>query len=344
MGHGKHSASRMRWIGAAAAVAVLMTVAVVQLIGAGSPKNSSTQSTISSVVSGTGTASASASVPALIGTPPKASPSASPPRVSPDATGSASPSPTHKPVTTSAPAGQPAPPPPAGYRQITIVNAVQQTIWAATNQNSQYPLPVTGWKLAPGQSVTFNVPAAWGGRVWGRTGCAFNSSGSGHCQTGDCGNVLQCKGSGATPATLAELTLSSYAGLDFYDVSMVDGSNLPMYINTTHRVDADPITPTGCYRGACTTAVNCPSAMQVKAGGQAVACETACAAFGTDDYCCNKAWSGRQNCVPAKWPVDYAKLVFKNAEPYAYSYAYDDSATMSCKGGCDYRITFGITP
>jgi hypothetical protein len=70
--------------------------------------------------------------------------------------------------------------------------------------------------------------------------------------------------------------------------------------------------------------------------------QNACAAFGTDDYCCRGSWSGRTNCVPAKWPVNYA-AVFKTAEPYAYSYAFDDSATMSCKGDCDYRITFGVT-
>ena len=311
--------------------ATLIAVALVQLNRGGtSATDSAASGPLSASSSALGAGSATGSAFATISASPTTSASASP-SVSPKAVA------TSKPATAVAA-------PPAGYRQITIVNAVDQTVWAATNQNSQYPLPVTGWKLAPGQSVTFNVPAAWGGRVWGRTGCVFNSSGVGHCQTGDCGGVFQCKGSGATPATLAELTLTSFDNMDFYDVSMVDGSNLPMYINTTHRVDADPISSTGCYQGACTTAVNCPVAMQVKAGGQAVACETACAAFGTDDYCCRGSWSGRTNCDPAKWPVDYAKLVFKDAEPYAYSYAYDDSATMACKGGCNYRITFGITP
>ena len=232
----------------------------------------------------------------------------------------------------------------AGSHQITIVNAWNETIWAATNPNAQHPIPVTGWELAPGQSVTFSVPEGWGGRIWGRTGCSFNSAGVGHCQTGDCGGVFQCQGTGNTPATLAELTLDSFDGLDFYDVSMVDGSNLPMYINTTHMVGTDPVSSDGCYEGACTKAVVCPSGMQVKADGQAVACETACAAFGGDAYCCTGSWAGRANCIPSNWPVDYAKLVFKDAEPYAYSYAFDDSATMACKGGCYYRITFGITP
>jgi len=235
-------------------------------------------------------------------------------------------------------------PAPAGSHTITIVNADHQTIWAATNPNAQHPIPVTGWQLAPGQSITFAVPKGWGGRVWGRTGCSFSAAGVGHCQTGDCGGVFQCRGTGATPATLAELTFDSFDGLDFYDVSLVDGSNLPMYINTTHRTGPDPVTSDGCYQGACTKPIVCPTAMQVKAGGQVVACTTPCAAFGTDAYCCRGAWAGRQNCDPAKWPVDYAKQVYKDAEPYAYSYAFDDSATMACKGGCDYRIVFGVTP
>ena len=268
---------------------------------------------------------------------------ASPSRTTASASASASPSASaHAPATSASATAAMADS--SSYHLITIVNADNETIWAATNPNAQHPIPVTGWKLAPGQSVTFKVPNGWGGRVWGRTGCSFDASGVGHCQTGDCGGLFQCQGSEGGATTLAELTLDSFDGMDFYDVSMVDGANLPMYINTTHRVDADPISSNGCYQGACTKAVVCPSAMQVKADGQAVACETACAAFGGDAYCCTGSWSGRANCDPAKWPVDYAKLVFKVAEPYAYSYAFDDSATMACKGHCDYRITFGITP
>ena len=235
------------------------------------------------------------------------------------------------------------PPLAAGQRLFTVVNALSQTVWVAATQNSQHPLPTTGWVLAPGASVAFAVPDGWGGRIWGRTGCAFNASGSGTCQTGDCGGRFQCTGSGAIPATLAEIDLNAWGGMDFYDVSMVDGSNLPMFINISHTVTKDPLSPAGCSTGGCTKPVACPGPMQVMAGGAAVACETACAAFNTDSYCCRGAWAGRANCVPSKWPVDYA-AVFKDAEPYAYSYAYDDSATMACRGECDYRITFGLSP
>jgi hypothetical protein len=34
-----------------------------------------------------------------------------------------------------------------------------------------------------------------------------------------------------------------------------------------------------------------------------------------------------------------------SARPYAYSYADDDAtSTFVCKGRCDYRIAFGLTP
>jgi hypothetical protein len=252
---------------------------------------------------------------------------------------SAAPAASHSPT----PAPAKAPAVPATARTITVVNAVDQTIWVATDRNKDHPLPVTGWRLEPGQSTTFTVNDKWGGRIWGRTGCTFNGAGKGHCATGDCAGVFQCTGSGATPATLAELTLDAWSGLDFYDVSLVDGANLPMYINIGHTTTKDPVSPTGCSAGGCTKPVLCPTAMQVTVDGRAVACTTPCAAFGGDAYCCRGAWAGRENCIPSKWPVDYTQ-VFKKAEPYAYSYAFDDSATMSCKGGCSYRITFGVTP
>jgi hypothetical protein len=187
--------------------------------------------------------------------------------------------------------------------------------------------------------VVVKVPDGWGGRIWGRTDCSFNSSGSGHCATGDCGGRFQCQGGEGGATTLGEFTLNSFDDLDFYDVSMVDGANLPMYITTSNTTSADQVNARGCSAGGCTKPVVCPSAMTVTGG----ACESPCAAFNNDMYCCRGTWAGRTNCDPSKWTPDYA-LVFKDAEPYAYSYSYDDSATMSCKGECDYRITFGVTP
>lgn len=58
------------------------------------------------------------------------------------------------------------------------------------------------------------------------------------CGTGDCGSgKLECAGAGANPpATLAEFTLNGDGGMDFFDVSLVDGYNLPMLVAPTGTV------------------------------------------------------------------------------------------------------------
>ena len=230
-----------------------------------------------------------------------------------------------------------------GSRKVTFVNKVKQTIWVAASPDASHPIARTGWILRPGHSVTVTIPNHWNGRFWGRTGCVFHA-GRGHCATGDCDGKFQCPGYGSIPATLAEYNLDAWDNLDFYDVSMVDGSNLPMYINVTKGKAAKRVSTRGCMPAGCTKAVRCPRVLQVRAGGKVVACKSACARFGTDQYCCRGKWAARSQCNPAKWPVDYA-AVFKRAEPYAYSYADDDATSVYvCSGRCDYRIVFGVTP
>ena len=230
-------------------------------------------------------------------------------------------------------------------RKFTFVNHTRQTIWVAGWQQTPAPaLAHTGWTLVAGRSLTISVPDHWNGRFWGRTGCHFNPRGVGRCATGDCDGRLECRGYGQIPATLAEYDLNAFDHLDFYDVSMVDGSNLPMYINISHGQTRDRISGDGCERAGCTRPVACPAALRDRVGGRTVGCRSACARFNTDQYCCRGAWAPRADCDPARWPVDYA-AVFKRAEPFAYSYADDDAtSTFTCRGGCDYRITFGLSP
>ena len=87
-----------------------------------------------------------------------------------------------------------------------------------------------GVQLKPGQAINITAPKGWSGRFWGRRGCSFDSSGSRMCITRDCGGKFKCAGAGgAPPASLAEFTLDSPEG-DFYDLSLVDGYNMPMSI------------------------------------------------------------------------------------------------------------------
>ena len=84
--------------------------------------------------------------------------------------------------------------------------------------------------------------------------------------------------------------------------------------------------------------------LQVRAGRNVVGCISACGRFNTDQYCWRGKWPSASACNPKRWPVDYA-AVFKRAEPYACSYAFDDATgTFTCYRDCNYRITFGLTP
>lgn len=108
----------------------------------------------------------------------------------------------------------------------TITNQCNYPVWAGLLSGAGTPpLPTTGFGLESGQSNSVYMPPSWSGRVWGRTLCSTDSTGRFSCVTGDCGSgTVECNGSGATPpATLAEFTLNGANGMDFYDVSLVDG-------------------------------------------------------------------------------------------------------------------------
>ncbi|KAK1279310.1 hypothetical protein QJS04_geneDACA023004 [Acorus gramineus] len=195
-----------------------------------------------------------------------------------------------------------------------VVNKCSYTVWAAA-------VPGGGQQLNQGQSWTLNVPAGTAGaRVWARTGCSFDGSGNGHCQTGDCGGVLACTAYGSPPNTLAEYSLNQFNNLDFYDISLVDGFNVPM--------DFSPTNGAGCKDIRCTADVNgqCPGALQAPGG-----CNSPCTVFKTNKYCCNSG-----SCRP----TDYSRY-FKGLCPDAYSYPKDDAtSTFTCAAGSNYQVVF----
>lgn len=214
----------------------------------------------------------------------------------------------------------------------TFVNKCDFTVWPGILASAGSPkLDSTGFELTKGSSRSFQAPTGWSGRFWARTGCSFDPSGLGSCATADCGSgQLECNGAGAAPpATLAEFTLGSSSGatLDFYDVSLVDGYNLPMIVEGSGGSGT-------CATTGCATDLNrsCPNELKVDNGD---ACKSACDAFGTPEYCCSGAYASPSTCKPSM----YSQL-FKSACPKSYSYAYDDaSSTFTCTGA-DYTITF----
>uniref|UniRef100_A0A8I6XT44 Thaumatin-like protein n=1 Tax=Hordeum vulgare subsp. vulgare TaxID=112509 RepID=A0A8I6XT44_HORVV len=163
-------------------------------------------------------------------------------------------------------------------REFTLINQCKTEVWPAVTPGQSFR--GGGYALGPGESVIFTAPVGWSGRVWGRTGCAFDSAGNGTCETGGCGTSLQCaSASGAAPATLAEFTLAS---TDYYDVSLVDGFNLPVVVTPTPA----SANWTGCAPAGCDGDLRrgCPSELAVKGdGGKVVACRSACDVFGSWD-------------------------------------------------------------
>jgi len=234
---------------------------------------------------------------------------------------------------------------PVGWRTLTMVNKLDQTIWPAIAADPKHPISATGWVLAPGASLSILIPDHWDVRMWARIGCSFDAAGVGSCLSGGCGH-FQCGSTwGEFPSTLAEFNLNAWNGMDFYDVSLVEGNNLPMWVNSYSSKSQDKIDANGCSAAGCTHDANatCPTKLQRVRGGQVVACLSACLVFNTDQTCCSGAYAARSACDPATWPIDSA-AVFKKAEAFAYSYVDDDATSvLTCTGECDYRVTWGVS-
>ncbi|WJX47955.1 hypothetical protein P8452_34587 [Trifolium repens] len=109
-----------------------------------------------------------------------------------------------------------------------IVNQCSYTVWPAATPSGG------GSQLNQGETWSIDIPAGTSsGRVWGRTGCSFDGSGRGSCQTGDCGGALSCTLSGQPPLTIAEFTLNAWNNLDSINLSVIDGFNVPMQFSST---------------------------------------------------------------------------------------------------------------
>ncbi|KAJ6315903.1 hypothetical protein OIU78_019222 [Salix suchowensis] len=224
-----------------------------------------------------------------------------------------------------------------GAQSVTFsfTNKCPYTVWPGTLTNPGSPaFSSTGFTLEAGASSTQSAPATWAGRFWARTQCSTDASGKFVCATADCASgVIECNGAGAIPpASLAEFTLrGNGGGQDSYDISLVDGFNIPISIT--------PQGGSGCQSTSCAANVNAvcdPSLAVTGADGTVIACKSACLAFNQPQYCCTGAYSTAETCPPTQY-----SMTFKQQCPQAYSYAYDDkSSLVTCPSGGSYLITF----
>jgi len=77
---------------------------------------------------------------------------------------------------------------------LIISNFCGETIYPGLLTQSGVGPGTGGFQLNANSTRSFSVSENWQGRVWGRTNCTFNSGGTGQCGTGDCGGILNCRG------------------------------------------------------------------------------------------------------------------------------------------------------
>lgn len=233
-------------------------------------------------------------------------------------------------------------------RTFTVFNQCPFTIWPALftdlNVGSSTPDQATGWEAPEFTSVSFNVPNDWkAGRIWARRDCDFSTNpGPNSCIDGGCNGGLLCDpvtGTGVPPATLAEWTLQGDGNQDFYDVSLVDGYNLPA------RITNDK----GCPVADCPVDLgpNCPAELKgpFDSTGFPVGCKSACEANldgnqANSPNCCSGQFNTPETC-PSSGVEFYS--YFKDNCPNSYAYAFDDETglkTCDSNLNADYTLTF----
>ncbi|BGP27081.1 hypothetical protein JCM10295v2_006043 [Rhodotorula toruloides] len=202
-------------------------------------------------------------------------------------------------------------------RTFTIKNNCKYTIWPALFTSAgTAPFYPTGWEAKQGTKVSFKVAEDWNGRI---SSAALAS----------------------LPPPSGEWNLAA-SNEDWYDVSAVDGTNIPMSITN----DA------GCAQPSCKKDINkvCPTELSVydSSHSTVLGCLASCQlrALTPDPSnspnCCSGAFNTPQTCP--KQNVQYYE-VFKSNCPDAYAYAYDESsgsALWTCPKAkkANYTLTF----
>ncbi|KAL8498368.1 hypothetical protein ACS0TY_021623 [Phlomoides rotata] len=196
-----------------------------------------------------------------------------------------------------------------------IRNNCSYTVWAAA-------VPGGGRRLDSGQTWTLGFrdgPKL--AKIWARTNCTFDSSGRGRCLTGDCDGQLWCRSYGSPPHTVAEYGLNNFAHKDYYDVSVLEGFNVPIEFRPTTNGCTRPVGCSADITGQCPTQLKVP-------GG----CHNPCTVYKTPEYCCESGGACR--------PTDLSRF-FKTRCRDVFSYPQDDpTSTFTCSAGTNYRVVF----
>jgi hypothetical protein len=197
----------------------------------------------------------------------------------------------------------------------TFTNNCPQSVWVASQGN---PLPEGGgWKMVSGASKTINVPNSLSAaRFWVRTACTLNPQGRLTCASGHCPlpegmyngtDGTMCGGIGALPPnTLVELTLGGNSGDDFYDLSLVDGFNIPISMSAVGGTKSRSLpvdSKYNCGSPSCPrfNMQRCPPELRLLgSNGEPIACLSICAAVHSEQHrsqhpILQSIWTGKSN-------------------------------------------------
>ncbi|KAG7527450.1 hypothetical protein FFLO_06919 [Filobasidium floriforme] len=240
-------------------------------------------------------------------------------------------------------------------RKLTIKNSCAAKVCPGVDQSAakkKLSLPngksgnLGGWCLGSGESTVLTLPGTWSGKFWGRTGCDEG----GKCVTGNCGGV-DCTGGNEGSVTLAEITTfdgSNAQEFDFYDISLVDGFNIPASLS---------LPGSQCPTSSCEGNANahCPDELRTSIDkGTNMACMSACkAGFGVATVshgggsskasmnCCSGPWASPENC-PKDCIDYYGALKDACSTGYAVSNLENHKNSLgSCPGDQpDYELEF----
>ncbi|GKD28939.1 G-type lectin S-receptor-like serine/threonine-protein kinase [Tanacetum coccineum] len=135
---------------------------------------------------------------------------------------------------------------------------------------------------------------------------------------------MECNGrTYKTPVTIAEISIIN--GDDSYDVSIMNGFNLPMTVEPTTVQSFRP-------KVGCANDLNqqCPLDLRLEGGR---GCKSACQVFPSKDYCCEPVIAGTCN------PTSYGEL-FNLVCPKSVTFEYGRSRRVIYSNGGDYTVRF----
>jgi len=232
--------------------------------------------------------------------------------------------------------------------QIRFKNNCPFTVWPGILANFGFLDPENGgFRLNSGSERPVEIEHEWGGEIWGRTVCDDTS---GRCQTGDCGDQIECDGSGGSPPiNFVDIKFDGILDLDYYFLSLVDGYNLPLAILPVPGTveDGNSEDPLDCQPIGCWSDLNliCPPELVLTPSrddgenrtmaavigletNEVIACMSPCVAFDTDEYCCRGVYDDPLLCRGELWPIRYT-VVVKTVCPTAFSYVHDRTTRSS---------------